>query len=167
MKFLAFSGLALLLLSVESVMVRTFGFEITRIDVGLALVVFAGFRSTPVEGAFTAFSVGYLLDVFTARPTWLYPALAVLVFLLVRAASVWVDGRSRASFGLTVALATLGQALLAMLLSWLTSVSSTGHVHSLSGVPVQVFLTTLAGMALWPVLKRIEPGERVEPGVMR
>ena len=166
MRFFAFSVLALLLLSLESVLVKSFGFEVTRIDVGLALVVYAALRSTTVEGAFSAFSVGYLLDVFTGRPTGLYPALAVLVFLLVRGAGVLVDGRSRASYALFIALATAGHAFLAVFFSWLTS-RGHGHVLSLSGVPLQVVLTTLAGLAMWPLLKKIEPGERPETGLLR
>jgi rod shape-determining protein MreD len=166
MRFLAFSALALLLLSLESVLVKTFGFEVTRIDVGLALVVYAALRATPLEGAFSAFAVGYLLDVFTGRPTGLYPALAVLVFLLVRGGGVLVDGRSRASYALFIAAATVGHALLAVFFSSLTSTSG-GHAVSLSGVPLQVVLTTLAGMAMWPLLKKIEPGERPEPGGLR
>ena len=58
MKFLLFSALALLLLSVESVLVRSFGFEVTRIDVGLAIVVYVALCGTTVEGAFSAFAVG-------------------------------------------------------------------------------------------------------------
>lgn len=167
MKFLGFSLLALLLLSVESVLVRTFGLEVTRIDVGLALVVYAALRCTTIEGAFSAFSVGYLLDVFTGRPTGLYPALAVLVFLLVRAAGVVVDTRSRGPYALLIAVATLGHAVLAVVFSWLTSAAGSGHVLSLSGVPLQVLLTTLAGLAMWPLLKKIEPGERPDPGILR
>ncbi len=166
MKFFAFSFLALLLLSVESVLVNTFGFEVTRIDVGLALVVYAGLRCTTVEGAFSAFSVGYLLDVFTGRPTGLYPALAMLVFLLVRGAGVVVDTRSRGPYALFVAVATAGHAVLAVFFSWLTSAEG-GQVFSLSGVPLQVILTTLAGQAMWPLLKKIEAGERPEPGLLR
>jgi len=166
-RFFAFSILALLLLSLESVLVKTFGFEVTRIDVGLALVVYAGLRCTTVEGALSAFSVGYLLDVFTGRPTGLYPALAVLVFLLVRAAGQLVDGRSRGPYALFVAVATVGHALLAVFFTWLTSAAGSGHVLSLSGVPLQVLLTTLAGLAMWPLLKKIEPGERPEPGLLR
>ena len=167
MRFLGFSILALLLLSVESVLVKTFGFEVTRIDVGLALGVYAALRCTTIEGAFSAFSVGYLLDVFTGRPTGLYPALAVLVFLLVRAAGVVVDTRSRGPYALLVAVATVVHAVLAVFFSWLTSAAGSGHVFSLSGVPLQVLLTTLAGLAMWPLRKKIEPGERPEPGVLR
>jgi rod shape-determining protein MreD len=164
MRVLAFAGLALVLLSVESVLVKRLGFEVTRIDVGLALVVYAGLRATVVEGALSAFAVGYFLDVFTGRPTGLFPALAVLVFLLVRAGGLLVDGRSRGAYLLFTAGSTVVHALLAVGFTWLTTRTGGGHALSLSGVPLQVVLTTLAGLALFPLLVRIEPGERPEPG---
>ena len=84
MRVAAMLAMSLALLCVESVAVKVFGFSVIRIDVTLALVVFLGLRANTVEGAFTSFAIGYLLDVFTGRPTGLYPFLAVLVFLLVR-----------------------------------------------------------------------------------
>lgn len=167
MKFLAFTGLALLLLSVESVVVKFLGLEVTRIDVGLALVVFVALRATTVEGAFTAFAAGYLLDAFTGRPTGLYPFLAVLTFLLVRAAGQVVDGRSRGGYALFVAAATFGHALLARFFGWLTARQGGGAGSALAGVPLQVLLSTVAGVALFPLLKRIEPGDHPEPGGLR
>lgn len=167
MKVLAFSGLALLLLSIESVLGKSFGFEVARIDVGLALVVWVALRATTLEGAFSAFAVGYLLDVFTGRPTGLYPFLAVLIFLLVRGAGQLVDGRSRGGYGLFVAAATFGHALLALFFTWLTARQGGSSGSSLSGVPLQVVLATAAGVLLWPVLLRIESGDRPEPGILR
>jgi rod shape-determining protein MreD len=166
MKLVSFSALALVLLSVESVLVKTLGFEVTRVDVGLALVVYAALHASTVEGGFIAFAVGYLLDVFTGRPTGLYPFLAVLVFLVVRASAQLIDGRSRSMFALVVAGAVFLHAVLAVVFAWLTSPSGTGLVWSLSGVPLQVVLTAGFGVLLWPLLKKIEPGERPEPGVL-
>lgn len=165
MKFLAFSALALLLLSVESVLVKFLGLEVTRIDVGLAIVVYVALRATTLEGAFSAFAVGYLLDVFTGRPTGLYPFLAMLVFLLVRGAGQLIDGRSRGGYALMVAAATFGHALLVGFFTWLTSRQEGGV--SWSGLPLQVILATGAALLLWPILKRIESGDHPEPGVLR
>lgn len=167
MRVLGFAALALVLLAVESVLVKHLGLEVTRVDVGLALVVYAALRATPLEGALTAFSVGYLLDVFSGRPTGLYPFLGVLTFLAVRAAGVVVDGRSRGIYALLGAAASLGHSLLAVFFSWLTSPSGSAGAWSLWGLPVQMVLTAGAGLALWPVLLRLEPGERPEPGVLR
>jgi rod shape-determining protein MreD len=164
-RLLWFPALALLLLSVESVLVKAFGLDVARIDVGLAIVVFAAVRAGTVEGAFSAFALGYLLDVYTGRPTGLFPFLSVLVFLLVRATAQVVDGRTRGAYALLVAGATVLHALLAVFFSWLTSSSGDGRVLSLAGVPLQVFLSVGAGQLLWPLLKRIEPGDRPEATV--
>ncbi len=164
MRFFGLAALALLLLSVESVLVQVFGFEVTRIDVGLALVVFAALRLRVTEGALSAFAVGYLLDVITGKPTGLYPALAVLAFLLVRAAALLLDGRGRVAYLAFTGVATVVHALLALLLTWLTSRDGIGHVVSLSGVPLQVVLTVLAGAVLWPLLRRFEVAERPTQG---
>lgn len=168
MRFLAVSALALALLSVEAVLVKTFALDVVRVDVGVALVVYMALRGATTEGALTAFSVGYLLDVFTGRPTGLYPFLAVLTFLLARATGQLVDGRSRFSYALFTAAATAGHALLALFFTWLTARTGGEHqLRSLTGLPIQVLLSAAVAVALWPLLRRIEPGERPEPGVLR
>jgi cell shape-determining protein MreD len=159
--------LTLVLLCIESVAVKVFGFSVTRIDVTLVLVVFLGLRANTVEGAFTAFSIGYLLDVFTGRPTGLYPFLAVLVFLLVRLLSSFVDARARGLFSAMAGAATFGHALLAVFFSWLTSLSGGGTVATLSGVPLQLGLSLVTAFLLWPVLLKLDPGqERPQAGVL-
>lgn len=157
-------ALALVLLSIEAVLVRTFGFEVTRIDVTVALIVFMAVRSRTIEGAIASFAIGYLVDVFTGRPSGLFPALGVLVFLLARAAAQLLDGKSRLGFALFSAAATVGHSLAAFLLMWLTSKSADGRVLSLTAVPAQALLTAVAAALLYPLLAKIEPGERVERG---
>jgi rod shape-determining protein MreD len=164
MKGALLTALALVLLSLESVLVRSVGFEVTRIDVTLALVVFVAVRGSTIEGSLTAFAIGYLLDVFTGRPSGLFPALAVLVFLLARGAAQILDGKSRLGFALFSAGASAGHSLLAFLLTWLTSKSAEGRVLSLAGMPLQVLLTGAVAWLLFPLLVKIEPGERSEGG---
>lgn len=164
MKGAVMTALALVLLSVEAVLVRTFGFEVTRIDVTVAIIVFLAVRSTTIEGALSAFAIGYLVDVFTGRPSGLFPALGVLVFLLARAAAQLLDGKSRLGFALFSAGATVGHSLVAFLLMWLTSKSADGRVLSLTAVPAQALLTGAAAALLFPLLVKIEPGEREPRG---
>lgn len=164
MKGALLTALALVLLSLESVLVRSFGFEVTRVDVTIALIVFIAVRGRTIEGALTSFAIGYLLDVFTGRPSGLFPGLAVLVFLLARAAAQLLDGKSRLGFALFSAGASALHSLFAFLLTWLTSKSAEGRVLSLSGMPLQVLLTLAFAWALFPLLARIEPGERSEGG---
>lgn len=167
MKLIGLSALALVLLSIEAVVVKSLGFDVTRIDVCVAIIVYIGLRGTTLEGALTAFTVGYLLDVMTGRPTGLYPFLGVLVFLIARATSQLVDGRSRIAFTIFTAVATFGHSLLAFLFTWLTSRNGEGRVLTLSGLPLQVLLAALAAFSLYPLLKKIEPGERPKPGVLQ
>lgn len=168
MKIALYLVLALLLLCVESVAVKIFGLQVTRLDVTLALVVFLGLRANTVEGAFTAFGIGYLLDVFSGRPTGLYPFLAVLIFLLVRLLSSFVDARARVLFAALAGAATLGHALLAVFFSMITSVTGGGAaVMTLSGVPLQIALTAMGGFLLWPLLVKIDPAQdRPRAGVL-
>ena len=140
------------------------GFDLPRASFTVTSSVPLPVRMT---GAFTAFAAGYLLDAFTGRPTGLYPFLAVLTFLLVRAAGQVVDGRSRGGYALFVAAATFGHALLALFFGWLTARQGGGAGSALAGVPLQVLLSTVAGVALFPLLKRIEPGDHPEPGGLR
>jgi rod shape-determining protein MreD len=168
MRFAATVALALLFLSVESVLTRQFGLEVTRLDVTLVLIVFLGLRATTLEGAFASFAIGYLLDVFTGRPTGLYPFLAVLTFLLTRMLSSLVDARARALFAFICAAAALGHGLLAAFFSWLTSRSGAGTMVSLSGLPLEVALCGFAAALMWPLLRKIDPAdERPQAGTLR
>jgi rod shape-determining protein MreD len=168
MRFAATVALALLFLSVESVLTRQLGFEVTRLDVTLVLVVFLGLRATTLEGAFASFAIGYLLDVFTGRPTGLYPFLAVLTFLLTRMLSSLVDARARALFAFICAAAALGHGLLAAFFSWLTSRSGGGTMVSLSGLPLEIALCGVAAALMWPLLRKIDPAdERPQAGTLR
>ncbi len=168
MRFAATVGLALLFLSVEAVVTRQLGLEVTRLDVTLALVVFLGLRAATLEGAFAAFAIGYLLDVFTGRPTGLYPFLAVLTFLLTRMLSSFVDARARGLFALLCGASALAHGLLAAFFSWLTSPSGGGTIISLTGLPLQAFLCAVAAALLWPLLRKLDPAyERPQAGMLR
>ncbi len=168
MKFLATVALALVLLTVESVVVKYLGLSVTRIDVTVVLVVFLALRANTLEGALSAFAIGYLLDVMSGHPTWLYPFLAVLTFVTARLVGSLVDVRAAPSFVLFVAGADLGHGLLATFFTWLTSKDGSGAVGALSGLPLQVGLTALAALAMWPLLRRFDPGtDRPEVGALR
>lgn len=168
MRFLLATGLGLVLLSVASVFAQQFGMQLTRIDVVVALVVFLGLRANTSEGALTAFALGYMLDAFSGRPTGLYPFLAVLTFLLVRLAAGLVDARSRGTYALFVAGSTAFNALLATFFNWLTSRNEdVPVVVSLAGLPMQVVLTTVVAVFLWPLLRRFDPAnDRPQAGVL-
>lgn len=167
MRFVFTVFLALLLVSIESVVVKYLGFSVTRIDVTIVLVVFLATRATLLEGASSAFAIGYLLDVSSGRPTGLYTFLAVLMFLLVRIGASLVDVRSLPTFLLFVSGADVGHWLLASFFGWMTSKGG-ASTFSVGSLVAQMLLTAIAALLLWPLLKRIDPGnERPEAGVLR
>ncbi|MDC0715034.1 hypothetical protein POL68_41680 [Stigmatella sp. ncwal1] len=155
MKFLVSVGLALLLLTLESVVVQRFGLVLSRIDVTVVLLAFLALRATLLEGAFSAFAVGYLLDLMSGQPTGLFTFLGVFIFLVGRLVDSLVDVRGVVAFVLFVMGADMGHGLLAAFFSWLT-VKDGSAMAVLPGLPLQVALTGLAALALYPLLRRFE-----------
>src|SRR5688500_10719962 len=98
MKFLVAIGLALALLTLESVLVQRLGLAISRIDVTVVLVAFLALRATTLEGAISSYSVGYLLDLMSGQPTGLYTFLGVFTFLVARLVLSFVEVRTAAAF---------------------------------------------------------------------
>lgn len=168
MRFLLTVVLALLFLSVETVLSQQMGLQIVRLDITWVLVVFLGLRASAIEGATAAFVIGYLLDVFTGRPTGLYSFLAVLTFLLTRMLSSFVDARARALFAIICAAATVGNGLLAAFFTWLTSRTGASVMLSLAGLPFQALFCAVAAAMLWPLLRKLDPAyERPQAGMLR
>lgn len=168
MRLVATVLLALVLLTVESVVVRAFGWSVTRVDVTVVLIAFLALRASALEGAFAAFIIGYMLDSMSGSPTWLYTFLAVLIFLFGRLGASLVDVRTAASFALFCLGADVGHGLLAVFFSWLVSKQGSASGALLSALPLQVALTALVAVLLYPLLRRLDPGsERPEVGALR
>jgi hypothetical protein len=155
MKFLVTVGLALLLLTLESVVVQRAGLVLSRIDVTVVLLVFLALRATLLEGACSAFAVGYLLDLMSGQPTGLFTFLGVFIFLGVRLVGSLVDVRGPIAFALVTMGADVTHGLLTAFFGWLT-VKDGSATAVLPGLPLQVALTGVAALALFPVLRRFE-----------
>ncbi|WNG38580.1 hypothetical protein F0U60_36765 [Archangium minus] len=157
MKFLVTIGLALLLLTLESVVVQQLGLAISRIDVTVVLVAFLAVRANTLEGAVSSFSVGYLLDLMSGQPTGLFTFLAVFTFLVGKLVVSLVEVRSRAAFVLFAMGADAGHGMLASFFTWLTT--KEGSLALLPGLPLQVTLTGIAAVFLYPLLRRFEASQ--------
>ena len=165
MKLLLTLVLTLLFLALESVAVKYVGLGVARIDVTVAIVAFLSLRAGLLEGAAASYAVGYLLDLMTGRPTGLYTLLAVVTFLLGRIVGSVMDVRTGKSFALFAMAMDAAHGLLA----WgIGSVSSKQiSLSGLSGLPLEVLLTGLAALLLYPLLKRFGLGaERRDPGLL-
>lgn len=168
MRLVATVLLALVLLTVETVLVKAFGWSVVRVDVTVVLLAFLALRASTLEGAFAAFFVGYMLDSMSGSPTWLYTFLGVLIFLLGRIGRAIVDVRTPASFALFCMGADTVHGLLAVFFSWLASREGFATGALLSALPLQVFLTGIAAVLLYPLLRRVDPGsDRPEVGALR
>ncbi|ATB27149.1 hypothetical protein [Melittangium boletus] len=155
MKFLVTVGLALLLLTLESVLVQQLGLAISRIDVTVVLVAFLALRASMLEGAISSFAVGYLLDLMSGQPTGLFTFLAVFIFLLGKLVARLTDVRGRATFVLFAMGGDLTHGALASFFTWLTTKDGSASAL-LPGLPLQVTLTGLAAALLYPLLRRFE-----------
>jgi hypothetical protein len=161
------AALALVLLALESVLVKYLGLTVARIDVTVAIVAFLSLRAGLLEGAAGAFAVGYLLDLMSGRPTGLYTFLAVLTFLLGRIARSLLEVRGAGGFALFAMGADAVHGLLALGVTWLTSQTPGMAALSPTGLPLEVLLTGVAAFCLYPLLQRFGPvAERVEPGLL-
>jgi len=166
-KFLVTAGMSLVLLSIEAVVVKYLGLSLTRIDVTVTLVAFLALRASTQEGAIASFVIGYLLDLMTGRPTGLYTFLAVLLFLLGRLAASLVDVRTGPRFALFAMGADAAHGVLAFLFSWLTAPKGAGPAMSLATLPLEVVLTGAVSLAIYPLLRKLDPGtERPEVGTL-
>lgn len=167
MRVLATLALAWVLLALESVLLPAMGLSVARFDATVVLLVLLGLRAPTLSGAFAAYAVGYMLDVFTGHPTGLYPFLGVLVFLLTRVVRALLDVRSAPMFAVTVAGASLGHGVFAAFLTWLTSRVGEGQAASLAGLPLQMVLSGILAALMWPLVSRVyPPTERSEPGLL-
>ena len=164
MKFLVTVVLAMVLLTLESVIVQRAGLVLSRIDVTVVLLAFLALRATLLEGACSAFAVGYLLDLMSGQPTGLYTFLGVFTFLLCRLVYSLVDVRGPVAFVLFTMGADVVHGLLAAFFGWLT-VKDGSATAVLPGLPLQVALTGAAALALFPLLRKLEVRhERTQAG---
>jgi len=154
---MAYLLLALIALSAQSVVVKSLGFQLTRLEVTAAFVVFAGLRLPGLKGAALVFAVGYMADVFTGRPTWLYVFLSVLGFLGTRLLAHWVEFRKPMHYSLLTAVVSCLSTLLGCFLSWLTTKPNELSAWPLAGLPLETLVALCSAVLLWPFLNRIYP----------
>lgn len=168
MKFFVTVLLALVLLTLESVVVKYLGMSVTRIDVTVAVIAFLALRASVTEAAISSFAIGYLLDLMSGRPTGLYTFLAVLVMLAGRLGSSFVDVRSAVSFAAYAMGLDVLHNLLALFFTWMTARGTTGVGFSFSALVIQMLLTALAALLLFPLFRRMDSGsDRHEVGLLR
>jgi len=155
MKVLFISLASLALVAVECALVRALGLSVARIDVHVAVVLFLALRCQTLEGAAGAFAVGYFFDVLSGQPSGLYVFSAVLIFLVARLLSPFVDVRSAKGFAPLAAAVDLLHNLAAV---WLATIGAQGisRAAAFGAIWPTAALTALAALGVWPLLRSIE-----------
>ena len=157
-------GLAIL----ESVIPHLLHLKSARPDLLLIVVLYLALRDDVVQGAALSAAAGYLSDLTSATPAFLYTFLAVLTFVVVRTAgsALRTEGGVQAAavaFG-----ASLGHSLVAALV--FGSFPGAGFHLELSPLLWSAFGTAVAAPLVFSVLRRLDAGflhGEEAPGGMR
>lgn len=168
MKLVAIVCFSLLLLALETALLRPLGLSIARPDVGVAAVLFLALRCHGLEGALGAAAVGYFVDVLSGQPTGLYVFAGVLTFLVSRFAAPFVEARSAAAFAALAAPIDALHNLAVWGLTLVAAAPGTSRAAMLRAVPLSALLTALAALLVWPAFRRLEGlFEKPDTGLLR
>ncbi len=169
MKPVAHILFALVLVALQSAVLRWVGGGGFSLLLPIACVVYLAIHGGNVDGSVGAAGVGYVLDLSSGGTKGLMTFLCVVVFLLTRAANAAVDVRGRWGFAVLSALAALFTSLGALALVRIAAPPEVAP--GLRLVPRRVVEALLTG-ALAPVvhagMKRIDGMfRREDPGLLR
>jgi rod shape-determining protein MreD len=168
-KPLAYVLFALLLAAVQAALLRWLGGGAFSLALLAACVVYLGMHGGNVDGSVSAAGVGYVMDLVAGTPKGLMTFLAVVLFVLVRAASMSVDVRGRAAFALLSGLGALVLSAGAAILTRNTSVSEAAPgLVLLPRMLVEALLTGALSPLVLIALRRVDGlFHREEPGLIR
>lgn len=168
MKVLGYVACALLLAAVQGALVRFVGGGVVTAALLVPVIVHLGLGAGNVEGALAAAGVGLVLDVTAGTPKGLFTFLAVLLFLVSRAAGASIDVRGRLPFALLSGLGTLLLSLGAwLLLRWASPPEIAPRAAVIPRALVEAVLTGALAPLLLTGLRRLDRlFEREEPGLL-
>lgn len=154
------AGLVLLVAAalaiLESVIPHLLHLRATRPDLLLVVVLYLALRDDVVQGAALSAATGYLSDLTSATPAFLYTFLAVLTFVVVRTAGAAL----RTDGGIQSAAVAFGASLGHSLLATLVFGAFTGAGLHLETGPLlwSAFGTAIAAPFVFAVLRRVDQG---------
>ena len=154
------AGLVLLVAAalaiLESVIPHLLHLRAARPDLLLVVVLYLALRDDVVQGAALSAATGYLSDLTSATPAFLYTFLAVLTFVVVRTAGAAL----RTDGGIQSAAVAFGASLGHSLLATLVFGAFTGAGLHLETGPLlwSAFGTAIAAPFVFAVLRRVDQG---------
>jgi len=156
MKLVLVTLLTVLLLAVESALLRPLGVGPARLDLQVAIILFLALHGSTLEGAFGSFLVGCLVDLYSGQPSGLYAFSSVVVYLGGRLVAPFVDVRSAWRFAPLAGVLDLLHNLVAWSLVLFTTAGGADRSAMLAAMPTTACFAALAALALWPLLNRLE-----------
>jgi rod shape-determining protein MreD len=169
MKPLAHVLFALLLAALQAALLRWAGGGWFSLALLVACVVHQGLHGGNVDGSVASAGVGYVMDLTAGSTKGLMTALAVLLFVVVRATSTAVDVRSRSAFALISGGGALFLSAGALLLTRYTSPPEAAPgVALLPRMLLEAVLTGALAPLVGVALRRIDGMfQREEAGLLR
>jgi rod shape-determining protein MreD len=140
----------------ESVIPHLLHLRSARPDLLLIVVLYLALRDDVVQGAALSAATGYLSDLTSATPAFLYTFLAVLTFVVVRTAG----SALRTEGGIQSAAIAFGASLGHSLIATLVFGFFTGAGLHFEGRPMlwSAFGTALAAPLVFAALRRVDAG---------
>jgi rod shape-determining protein MreD len=145
-------GLAIL----ESVIPHLLHLRAARPDLLLIVVLYLALRDDVMQGAALSATAGYLSDLTSATPAFLYTFLAVLTFVVVRTAGAALRTEGGIQSAFVAFGASLGHSLLATIVFGLFT--GAGLHFEISTLLWSAFGTALAAPAVFSILRRVDSG---------
>jgi rod shape-determining protein MreD len=145
---------ALALAILESVIPHLLHLRAARPDLLLVVVLYLALRDDVMQGAALSAAAGYLSDLTSATPAFLYTFLAVLTFVVVRTAGAALRTEGGIQSAAVAFGASLGHSLLATLI--FGSFTGAGFHLELSTMIWSAFGTALAAPLVFAVLRRVD-----------
>jgi hypothetical protein len=169
MRPLFVSAFALVLVSLQAVLLHHLGGGAVSVALALPIVVYLGLHAGNVEGAVGAAGVGYVLDLMSGGPKGLMTSLAVALFLFSRLAGGALSIQGSLGFALLSGAGTFLYGVLALLVTGAVSPGDSAPGLGLFGrVLVEAIATGFAAPLVLAALRRVEGlFAREEPGLLR
>jgi rod shape-determining protein MreD len=167
MKLVALLAVTLVLLGMETALLRPFGLSVARADVCVVAVLFIALRCNILEGALGAAVAGYFVDVLSGQPSGLPIFTSVFIFWLARLVAPFVEAKKALPFAALAVPIDLAYNFTVWGLS-LIGTAQGNRLAMLKALPLTAILTAGVALLMWPLLRKVDSlFEKPDTGLLR
>ena len=154
-RFLSLLVIAFALIVLQTTLLEIVLLHQMSVELSLLLVLYAGFRYEPGEGAVVSMLCGFLTDCMTGSPTGLFVFLYVLIFSVTKLLSQRMYADSRLFFAFFAFVAALAEGVLLVMLYRIIAEVDFPHYVFRHAVP-QAFVLALLSPLFFKGLDLVE-----------